>query len=197
MSSKSYLSGQEPFRKSSLRNSSGLPAPSPLPVFQPNFNLYTNVPPPLRPVSRYIVVVGALENKSSDTLPSTRIFRKRCQRRRNTSATRNPHAHGLTKQYFYLCLGLQILTNPCTLQKYILPTTCGDTSGSLPSVEILPVRVSSKQTKINFGSNRNKPKQDLFRVCFGLFRETKNKFFRFDSVFRTYIETTETNRIVL
>jgi hypothetical protein len=25
-------------------------------------------------------------------------------------------------------------------------------------------RVSSKQTKINFGSNRNKPKQDLFRV---------------------------------
>jgi hypothetical protein len=35
-------------------------------------------------------------------------------------------------------------------------------------------RVSSKQTKINFGANRNKPKQDLFRVCFGLFRETKN-----------------------
>jgi hypothetical protein len=35
-------------------------------------------------------------------------------------------------------------------------------------------RVSSKQTKINFGSNRNKPKQDLFRVRFGLFHETKN-----------------------
>jgi hypothetical protein len=61
---------------------------------------------------------------------------------------------------------------------------------------ILEVRVSSKQTKINFGSNRNKPKQDLFRVCFGLFRETKNKTFRFVSVFRTYIETTETNRSV-
>ncbi len=44
--------------------------------------------------------------------------------------------------------------------------------------------------------NRNKPKQDLFRVCFGLFRETKNKKFRFVSVFRTYIETTETNRSV-
>ena len=43
-------------------------------------------------------------------------------------------------------------------------------------------RVSSKQTKINFGSNRNKPKQDMFRVCFGLFRETKNKKFRFVSV---------------
>jgi hypothetical protein len=57
-------------------------------------------------------------------------------------------------------------------------------------------RVSSKQTKINFGSNRNKPKQDLFRVCFGLFRETKNKKFRFVLVFRTYIETTETNRTV-
>jgi hypothetical protein len=56
--------------------------------------------------------------------------------------------------------------------------------------------VSSKQTKINFGSNRNKPKQDLFRVCFGLFRETKNKLFLFVSVFRTYIETTVTNRIV-
>ena len=38
-------------------------------------------------------------------------------------------------------------------------------------------RVSSKQTKINFGSNRNQPKQDLFRVCFGLFRETKIKNF--------------------
>jgi hypothetical protein len=56
--------------------------------------------------------------------------------------------------------------------------------------------VSSKQTNINFGSNRNKPKQDLFRVCFGLFRETKNKKFRFVSVFRTYIETTETKRSV-
>ncbi len=46
----------------------------------------------------------------------------------------------------------------------------------------------------NFGSNRNKPKQDLFRFCFGLFHETKNKKFRFVSVFRTYIETIETNR---
>ncbi len=36
------------------------------------------------------------------------------------------------------------------------------------------IGVSSKQTKINFGSNRKKPKQDLFRVCFGLFHETKN-----------------------
>ncbi len=69
-------------------------------------------------------------------------------------------------------------------------------------------KVSSKQTKKHFGSNRNKPKQDMFQflfrfvlwnqkqkisVCFGLFR--------FVSVFRTYIETirtvskqTETNR---
>ncbi len=38
----------------------------------------------------------------------------------------------------------------------------------------LRTRVSSKQTKIDFGLNRNKPKQDLFCVCFGLFRETKN-----------------------
>jgi hypothetical protein len=43
---------------------------------------------------------------------------------------------------------------------------------------------------------RYKPKQDLFRVCFGLFRETKKINFRFVSVFRTYIETTETNRTV-
>ena len=56
-------------------------------------------------------------------------------------------------------------------------------------------RVSSKQTKINFGSNRNKPKQDLFRVCFGLFRETKNKKIRFFSVFQTFIETTETKEL--
>ncbi len=64
--------------------------------------------------------------------------------------------------------------------------------GQAPS----PPRVSSKQTKINFGSNQNKLKQDLFCVCFGLFRETKNKIFWFVSVFRTYIETTETNRSV-
>ena len=44
-------------------------------------------------------------------------------------------------------------------------------------------RVSSKQSKINFVSNRNKPKQDLFRVCFGLFRETKKIKFWFVSVF--------------
>ncbi len=57
--------------------------------------------------------------------------------------------------------------------------------------------MSSKQPKIKFGSYRNKPKQDLFRVCFGLFCETKNKKFRFVSVFQTYIETTKTNRTVL
>jgi hypothetical protein len=49
---------------------------------------------------------------------------------------------------------------------------------------------------VNFGSNRNKPKQDLFLVCFGLFRETKDKKIWFVSVLRTYIETTETNRTV-
>ncbi len=46
------------------------------------------------------------------------------------------------------------------------------TTVSVPSSEkkLGPPRVSSKQTKINFGLNRNKPKQDLFRVFFGLFR---------------------------
>ncbi len=57
-------------------------------------------------------------------------------------------------------------------------------------------RVSSKWKIKFFGLNRNKPKQDLFRVCFGLFRENRNKIFRFVSVFRTFIETTETNRTV-
>ncbi len=65
-----------------------------------------------------------------------------------------------------------------------------------PIAASLPPRVSSKREIKFFGSNRNKPKQDLFRVCFGLFRETKRKFFRFISVFRTLIETTETNRTV-
>ncbi len=57
-------------------------------------------------------------------------------------------------------------------------------------------RVSLKQTNKNFDSNRNKPKQDLFRLCFGLFCEIKNQNFRFVLVFRTYIETIETNRTV-
>jgi hypothetical protein len=52
--------------------------------------------------------------------------------------------------------------------------------------------VSSKQSNFVFGSNRNEPKLNLFRLFFGLFRETKQNFFRFDSVFRTGIETTET-----
>jgi hypothetical protein len=56
-------------------------------------------------------------------------------------------------------------------------------------------RVSSKQSNFFFGSNRNKSKLNLFRLFFGLFRETKKHFFRFVSVFRTGIETTETNRI--
>jgi hypothetical protein len=63
-------------------------------------------------------------------------------------------------------------------------------------IKVSWTRVSSKRKKKYFGSNRNKPKQDLFRVCFGLFRETKKKIFRFVSVFRTFIETTETNRTV-
>jgi hypothetical protein len=49
----------------------------------------------------------------------------------------------------------------------------------------------NKQKKIRF-----EPKKDLLRVCFGLFHETKNKKYWFVSVFRTYIETTETNRTV-
>jgi hypothetical protein len=64
------------------------------------------------------------------------------------------------------------------------------------AVQYVEIRVSSKWKKKFFGSNRNKPKQDLFRVCFGLFRETKKQIFRFVSVFRSCIETTETNRTV-
>jgi hypothetical protein len=53
----------------------------------------------------------------------------------------------------------------------------------------------NKQKK-NFGSNRNKPKLNLFRLIFGLFRETNKTFFRFVSVFRIRFETTETNTSV-
>jgi hypothetical protein len=53
-----------------------------------------------------------------------------------------------------------------------------DITEQLPLIPLVfTSRESSKQTKINFGSNRNKPKQHLFRVCFGLFRETKYKNF--------------------
>ncbi len=46
----------------------------------------------------------------------------------------------------------------------------------------------------NSGSNRKKTKQDLFRLCLGLFRETEYKKCRFLSAFQTFIEITETNR---
>jgi hypothetical protein len=59
----------------------------------------------------------------------------------------------------------------------------------------LKTRVSTKKTKKNFGSNRNIPKLNLFRlisriVCFA---KPKNKIFRFVLVFRIRIETTKTN----
>ncbi len=60
--------------------------------------------------------------------------------------------------------------------------------------------VRNSRTSSYLGCPRNKfffrfePKLDLFRLFFGLFRETKQIFFRFVSVFRTGIETTETNR---
>jgi hypothetical protein len=38
-------------------------------------------------------------------------------------------------------------------------------------------RVSSKQSNFFFGLNRNKPKLNLFRSFFGLFRETQKKIF--------------------
>jgi hypothetical protein len=54
--------------------------------------------------------------------------------------------------------------------------------------------VSSKQSNFVFGSNRNKPKLNLFRLIFGLFRKTKKHFFWFVSLFQTCIKTTKTNR---
>jgi hypothetical protein len=54
------------------------------------------------------------------------------------------------------------------------------------------LRVSSKQSNFFFGSNRNKPKLNLFRLFFGLFCKTNKHFFRFVSVF----ETTARNRIL-
>ncbi len=62
------------------------------------------------------------------------------------------------------------------------------------SAAMVVVRVSSKQSNFFFGSNRNELKLNLFRLFFGLFRETKQIFFRFVSVFRSGIEITETNR---
>ncbi len=52
----------------------------------------------------------------------------------------------------------------------------------LPEECVYRDRVSSKQSNFFFGSNRNKPKLNLFRLFFGLFHETKKYFFRFISV---------------
>jgi hypothetical protein len=60
--------------------------------------------------------------------------------------------------------------------------------------KVMTTRVSSKQTKKFFGSNRNKPKHNLFRLIFGLFRETKNLFFRFVSVCFGVSDTLRNNR---
>ncbi len=56
------------------------------------------------------------------------------------------------------------------------------------------IRESLKPLIFFLGSNRNKPKVNLFHLFFSLlFRENKKKF-RFVSLFRTSIEATETNR---
>ncbi len=60
----------------------------------------------------------------------------------------------------------------------------------------ISIRVSSKQLIFFFfGSDRNKPKLSLFWLFFGqFFAKPNKKIFRFVSVFRTGIKTTETNR---
>jgi hypothetical protein len=57
------------------------------------------------------------------------------------------------------------------------------------------IRGSMKLLIFFLGSNRNKPKLNLFWLFLGLFScETPKIFFRFVSMFRTGIETTKTNR---
>ncbi len=59
----------------------------------------------------------------------------------------------------------------------------GSAEPNVAEVDKATARVSSKQSNFFFGSNRNKPKLNLFRLFFGLFRETKKHFFfRFVSV---------------
>jgi hypothetical protein len=107
------------------------------------------------------------------------------------------HKVRIDKEYHSVCPLVGIGTLPAPLSPASVPLTPEPGEGdTLACGRGVGGRVSSKQTKISFGSNRNKPKQDLFRVCFGLFRETQKKIFRFISVFRTFIETTETNRTV-
>jgi hypothetical protein len=65
----------------------------------------------------------------------------------------------------------------------VLPIVQYRHSGTCYSpVPLVTDRVSSKQTNKIFGSNRNKPKLNLFWFIFGLFRETNKSFFRFVSV---------------
>ncbi len=70
----------------------------------------------------------------------------------------------------------------CTVQSHsplritAVEATIGQKCLTLINWPLLEIRVSSKR-KEKFGSNPNKPKQHLFRVCFGLFRETKKPFF--------------------
>jgi hypothetical protein len=57
-----------------------------------------------------------------------------------------------------------------------------------------PARVSSKQTKTIFGLNRKEPKNNLIRLFFCLFHETKKLFFWFVSV---NIGLTETPKLAV
>jgi hypothetical protein len=79
-------------------------------------------------------------------------------------------------------------TNITPIQNNKMQTTSSITFNPVPR---------NKQKK--FGSNQNKPKRDLFRFRFGLFRETKSKKFRFVTVcfgVLNFIKTIETIRTV-
>jgi hypothetical protein len=95
--------------------------------------------------------------------------------------------------YFLLCM---LKNKPCEGVRncaFILEPETWLLTGEWTQYNVI-LRVSSKQSNFFFGSNRNKPKLDLFRLFFGWFPETKKHFFLFVSVFRTDIESTEFSR---
>ncbi len=81
-----------------------------------------------------------------------------------------------------LITGIAIIT-----YRYEWPGACWDRTTGVQQSHVgqptIPNRVSSKQANFVFGSNRNKPKLNLFRLFFGLFCKTKKHFFRFVPVY--------------
>ncbi len=90
------------------------------------------------------------------------------------------NANTQTRCFLYINVKVLVAVSGICIWNKMSVSRLGDSiQTKVPLQYNIPVRirVSSNQSNFFFGSNRNKPKLNLFRLFLGLFRETKKHFF--------------------